>query len=215
MALISFAHRLIFIKTVKTAGTSIEVDLSQRLEDAAIVTPVNPPIQGHHPRNCAVADDPQGYFAHMSAKQIRTLLGAQTFTAFTKICVERAPLAKCISHFHMWHNSDQHNAAFADSWEDYCAVGRFPVNVDMYSEIRAGVRHSLVDHVLRYDQLETALPAVLARCGIKDFKLTSRAKSEYSRNTVITPDQVTAPQRAKINAAFAETLALTGITWDD
>ncbi len=49
--IVSHEHRFIFIKTRKTAGTSIEVALSQIAGDDAIVTPIDPPEPQHDPRN--------------------------------------------------------------------------------------------------------------------------------------------------------------------
>jgi hypothetical protein len=49
--IVSHEHRFIFIKTHKTAGTSVEVALSGLAGDDAIVTPVHPPEPGHQARN--------------------------------------------------------------------------------------------------------------------------------------------------------------------
>src|ERR1700682_2469961 len=49
--IISHKYKLIFIKTAKTAGTSIEVFLSKQCGPMDIVTPIAPPIEGHQPRN--------------------------------------------------------------------------------------------------------------------------------------------------------------------
>jgi hypothetical protein len=49
--IISHRHRFIFIKTRKTAGTSIEVYLSRFCGEEDVVTPLNPPVEGHEPRN--------------------------------------------------------------------------------------------------------------------------------------------------------------------
>jgi hypothetical protein len=47
MALVSFKYNLVFVKTQKTAGSSIEVDLGARLEESAVVTPVYPEPKHH------------------------------------------------------------------------------------------------------------------------------------------------------------------------
>lgn len=49
--ILSYAHRFIFLKVPKTAGTSVEIVLSQLAGPDAIVTPVHPPEAGHGPRN--------------------------------------------------------------------------------------------------------------------------------------------------------------------
>ena len=49
--IISHKHKFIFVKTVKTAGTSIEAFLSQHCGPDDVLTPIFPAIEGHQPRN--------------------------------------------------------------------------------------------------------------------------------------------------------------------
>jgi hypothetical protein len=49
--IISHEHKFIFLKTRKTAGSSIEVFLAGHLGPDAIVTPIDPPSPDHEPRN--------------------------------------------------------------------------------------------------------------------------------------------------------------------
>ena len=63
--IISHKYRFIFVKTLKTAGTSIEVFLSQHCGPDDVVTPILPHVEPHLPRNH------DGYFNHMPAWEIR------------------------------------------------------------------------------------------------------------------------------------------------
>ncbi len=216
MALVSFRHGLVFVKTAKTAGTSIETDLSQRLEDAAIVTPILPPEPGHVARNYLGPDGVPLFRNHMPATQIRAQIGAERFDAMTRICVEREPVEKCISHFHMLRNSSLHNAdgSYRKSWAEYVEDGKFPDSVAVYTERRGAARVSLMTHILRYDRLAQDLPPLLDALGIPGFVLRARAKAEYSRNRLVLPADVTAQQRARIYDAFADTLQVCGFDWN-
>lgn len=210
MAIISFKYNFIFIKTVKTAGTSIEADLSQNVEDDAIVTPIYPPSALHTPRNWET--DSGNFYNHMSAAEVRKILGSDVFGDMLKFCVERDPITKCISHFHMLRNSSLHNkdGSYNLSWDDYCQAGKFPVDINKYTTETDGNRSLIVDKILRYENLEEDLQKTLQQCGIMDFKLKSTEKSEYSVNRLVSIREVTDKQRAIINQSFAETKAILG-----
>ncbi len=210
MTIISFKYNFIFIKTVKTAGTSIESDLSQNVEDDAIVTPIYPTSALHTPRNWET--EIGKFYNHMSAAEIKKLLGSEVFEKMFKFCVERDPITKCISHFHMLRNSPIHNkdGKYNLSWEDYCQAGKFPIDINKYTVGNSGNRSLMVDKILRYENLEAELHQTLQECGLTNFKLKSTEKSEYSKNKLITIEEVLDSQRNLIDRAFAETREIAG-----
>jgi len=213
MAIISFKHRFIFIKTRKTAGTSIEVELEKIAGADAVVTPIIPAEPGHSARNHLGKDGQVAFFNHMRAVRIRALIGEQQFGKMFKFCVEREPVSKCISHFHMLRNSPVHNqdGQYTKDWQAYCEDGNFPINVGSYSEVQDGRHRLLVDRVLPYEDIAESLPRLLNALGVEGFRLTARAKSAYAKNRLITKAAVTACQRRTIYAAFAKTYELTGL----
>lgn len=205
--LLSWRHNFLFIKTSKTAGTSIEADLASHLEDEAIVTPISPPVAGHTPRNYAHKDG--DFFNHMDARAIRSRIGVDAFNGLFKFCVEREPVAKCISHFHMLKRAPNLAAQYADmSWDDYCKAGSFPNNLMAYTERTNARTHVLVNRFLAYETLEADLPVLLETLGISGFRLKTRAKAEYSQDRLIRPEDVTDEQRAIIYRSFKACLGL-------
>jgi hypothetical protein len=103
--LISHQKKFIFIKTRKTAGTSIEGVLQQ------FATPPNHPVTHAQPfmdtEHGVVGarglggqtDDP--LWAHSSASEIEKYLGKEQFRTYTKIYSVRNPFDKVVSWF--WH----------------------------------------------------------------------------------------------------------------
>jgi hypothetical protein len=218
MTVISFRHKLIFIKTVKTAGTSIEVDLSARVEPEAIVTPIIPAIDGHQPRNYGGGEQGGDFYNHMTAHEVRERLGPDRFDTFHSFAVEREPVSKCLSHFHMLKNrSDAHGLPAAErealTWDEYVRQGRFPIDVKRYQDPDRPDQ-LLVNEILAYETLDTELPALLSRRGIHGFKLMARAKAEYGKVRHADLSTVTEKQRKTIYRAFAGAIALTGLYED-
>ncbi len=213
MTVISFQHRFVFIKTQKTAGTSIEIDLAGHLGPDAVITAVEPAVKGHDPRNHIRGG--RALRAHADIGEIREFLGADVLASMAILCVEREPVDKCLSHFHMKRNSPYHNpdGAYTRDWAEYCEEGAFPVDTARWAErdAQSGRWRRRADHVIAYERLETDLPALLAGLGVPDFRLTSRAKSGYRAPVLARAEDVTPAQRQRIYDAFADSRALTGL----
>lgn len=210
MTIISFEHNFIFVKTAKTAGTSIEIELSKCIEEEAIVTPIWPPIRGHRPRNFQRPG--ADFLTHMSARRIKEYLGETTFNRMFKFCFEREPVAKCLSHFHMARNSRYHNLeGYRKTWAQYCDDKDFPIDAGKYSEIKDGVPYKIVDVVFPYEELSSSLGRVTEMLKIPGFKLEATAKSEFSKKQILTIDEVEQRQRDAIYDAFEQSLLVSGL----
>ena len=76
--IVSHKHKFIFIKTVKTAGTSIEVDLNKVLGENDIATPIYPAVGGHKAQNYMVKNELFWTIEcrkHMTAREVRKVVG--------------------------------------------------------------------------------------------------------------------------------------------
>jgi len=131
--IISHKHNFIFVKTAKTAGTSIEVFLDQYCGEDDILTPFAFPEENHNPRNYRGLFNPlptikqkfstnsltwvelrsmlknflifQRFYHHIPAYEIRRRVGEEVWNNYYKFTVERNPWEKVISGWFYYRNS--------------------------------------------------------------------------------------------------------------
>lgn len=190
--IISHKYRFIFIKTVKTAGTSIEVYLSPHCGARDILTPINPPVEGHRPRNA------RGFYHHFSAWGVRQSVPKDIWDGYFKFCVERNPWDKTISDFSM----ARHRSGGKLDFDGYLDLGRFCTSWELYTD--ADDRTILVDEVLSYEKLDDELGRVFGALGIPwPGRLEIYAKSEYRRDRRHYREFYNERQKARVAEAFA------------
>ncbi|HXR88856.1 MAG TPA: sulfotransferase family 2 domain-containing protein [Steroidobacteraceae bacterium] len=196
--LISHKYRFIFIKTRKTAGTSLEVDLSRVMGESDVVTEIKPPEEGHLARNFAIGR----FYNHMPAREVRSVIGRRIFGSYFKFCIEREPVDKCVSWYSMRKNSPAHSRGNdALTWDGLLRSRDFPLDEGLYTSRWGGL---LVDRVLHYERLSDELPALCKELVIPlEFK--SRAKSGFRTEVPVTWDD-----RQLIYRAFRKSLKFTG-----
>jgi hypothetical protein len=227
--IISHKHKFIFIKTAKTAGTSIEIFLSKHCGAQDIVTPIFPPVEGHLPRNDQGLFNPlpeilsganrsraafndlvrrRKFFNHMPASLVQQRVPGAIWRSYFKFAVERNPWEKVLSHYHM----NAHRAGSL-SLDQYFKVGKFPLNFPRYTD-RSG-KEIIVDRVVRYENLTAELTEVFAQLKIPFAgTLGPKAKSEY--RTDRTPYQLVfnEQQRQRIEQVFAREIELHGYRFE-
>jgi hypothetical protein len=195
--IISHRHKFIFIKTRKTAGTSVEIALSRFCGPEDIITPIaaadeeirhaqggRGPQNFHLPRRAILRGMPQrplsmrddvralksgvGFFNHMGAALIRKRIPANIWNGYYKFCFERNPWDKTLSDF-FWKKR-----AYFPDWtlDDYFAHGVFPQDSGLYCSGNLPV----VDRVCRYETLEDNLREVCAHLDIPFDGELPRAK---------------------------------------
>jgi hypothetical protein len=204
VAIVSFSKKFIFVKTAKTAGTSIEVFLSQYCSGADIVTPIFPANPSHVPCNFT-SQGATTFYNHMPAVEIRQALEPEQFSTFFKFCFERHPIDKCLSHFAMLLNSPGHQAeGNPKTWEDYLERGVFPNNSPIYTDEGGNL---LVDRIYKYEELAQSIKDVCAEIGVSGAELTVFEKAGFRHGV---PEFATVmrntAQKDRIMKAFESTL---------
>lgn len=222
--IISHAYRFIFIKTLKTAGTSIEIFLSQHCGDADIVTPIYPHVEPHRARNHQGWFNPipeilggrdvhqawldfcqrKHFYNHIPAAVVRARVSRRIWRNYFKFCVERNPWDKTISHYWML----RHRAGGVLSWEDFFARRDFPVNYPLYADRGEAL---LVDRVVRYERLAEDLGAVFHELGVPWYgTLGVQAKGEYRTDRSHPAETLTTAQIEAVANIFAPEIRMHG-----
>ena len=195
--IVSHKHRFIFLKTRKTAGTSIELSLRPHCGPDDIITPVTEDRtapQSGGPRNylhdragwslrdhiawrlrgdrCLKTQPAIGYFGHVRGCDLRDRLAPELWRDYFKLTIERNPWDRQVSHY-FWRT--RRAGARRPSFRDYLLATEPLRNWEIYTDRDAVI----VDAVLRYDRLEEGLDVIAARLGLPAFQRIARAKASH------------------------------------
>ena len=212
--IISHKYKFIFIKTRKTAGTTIEYNLSKYLGKNDIICPSEQAnyLSQNYIQQTSLSKflatlklknfSKKFYFKftdYIHAIDIKKKIDKKIYQNYFKFCVEREPIDKSISFYFMRKNSPNSNYKRKNmSWTEFVNKKRFPVDTNFYTH----KNRLIIDKIIRYENLETELPLILHNLGIKDFKIE---KSVNNRFRGIDPI-VTENQKKIIYNEFRSTL---------
>jgi hypothetical protein len=229
--IISHKHKFIFIKTVKTAGTSLEVFLSQHCGADDVLTLFDPPIDEHEPRNYEIGAGriseilrtPFGprsawrclltrrrrFYNHMPAWVVRLRVPPGIWNSYFKFCVERNPWDKVLSHYHM----HAYRVGGALSLEQYFAKGKFPINYPRYTN--PSESRIIVDRVVRYENLIDELGEIFTRLNVPfEGDLGVRKKGHFRTDRTPYQSVFSPKQRHIVERVFAREIQLHGYRFE-
>lgn len=191
--IVSHARKFIFIKSTKTAGTSIEAALSQFCGGNDVVTPL-----GDYRHN----RDENGDWVHRSmnpgdfaqeepALSIRAKVGEAVWSDYFKFSIARNPWDRAVSSF-SWHNRRREGQKRGLLQHlglpiDEVAMMKRDFTRFVRTELKTNDRFYImddqlcVDFVIRYESLEAGFAEVCKRIGVAAVTLP-RLKSGFRKD---------------------------------
>ncbi len=228
--IISHKYKFIFIKTRKTAGSSIQIYLSEHCGQDDIVSTIDRPERPYHPRNFRGLYNPipelmekkspakvaralgrfftlKKFQSHIKARDVRERIPKDIWEGYYKFTVERNPWDKVLSHYHFvrqrYSKYDQNI-----SFEEYLDVAELPYNYPKYTDLNNNI---MVDRVLRYENLNDELADVFAQLGVPfEGSLGPQEKSHYRKDRRPYQEVYTPGQRDAVAKLFDQEISMHG-----
>jgi len=184
--IISHSHRYIFIKSEKTAGTSIEAALSKHCTSDDIVTPLgdywfNRDERGEWIHNAMNAD---GFSQHDPAAEVKRKVPPEIWNNYFRFSVTRNPWDRVVSYF-SWEARNRKELKPARNWYHRLGIpfNEFRETRRLFHQYAAGDDWTTndrfyildgalcVDFVIRYERLGDDLAEVCRRVGLPAIAL--------------------------------------------
>lgn len=166
MVMVSHGKRFVFLKTRKTAGTSLEMLMEPFCAPPGHV--VQEPTPERITPHGVVGSRMQGranrgqWHNHMPAALVRDALGAETFDAYRKITSVRDPFDRMVSWFHFKKRDAQRKPRTREeiraAFRRKVLTGNWPNDWEVVSLND----RFLPDHVIRFERLHDDVAALIA-----------------------------------------------------
>jgi hypothetical protein len=230
--IISHEHKFIFLKTRKTAGTSVEIALSGFCGERDVITPISPAdealrqkLSHRGPQNFRVLSKyaPKdrsplstkkrmrqkqiGYYNHMSAEEIRATIGTTIWDEYFKFCFERNPWDKAISrYFHGTRKGEPRPSLLeflrSEDPNKLSNFGIYSIDGDL-----------AVDHVGLYENLDSELERIVALLNLPEKISLPRAKATFRKDRRHYRDVMGPEERSMIERVCAREIARFGYSF--
>jgi len=221
--IISHKYKYIFIKTSKTASTSIELALSRYCGDEDIITPVSPEDElernrlGYRgPQNYLPADvdcshidreaaKKHGFYNHISGKEIQHFVGEETWSSYYKFCFERNPWDRFISLYY-WRCKAEPRPTIAEFLES-----KYPLMLRKHGfNLYTANGEIIVNRVCRYENLSEELEQVRVQLGLPEKLDLPWAKSSFRNDRRSYRDILSPKQQEEIGKLFNQEISMFG-----
>lgn len=232
--IICHQYRFIFLKTNKTAGTSVEIALSRFCDENDIVTHLSeeeeelrqqsggkPSTRYHahwteyHPgdwyRRIFQGRHKRRFYNHIPAKKLQKRIDPDIWNDYFKFCIERNPWDRVISqYFWRYKQVPEDQRPTMDEFLDSTHVRSLRRKGWFLYTINGEVQ---VDRILRYEHLAEDLESVRQRLGLPGPVELPSTKSTWRSDRRHYRDVLTNGQRDRIAEMFRDEIALMGYTF--
>lgn len=226
--IISHRYKFIFIKTNKTAGTSVEIALSRACGPDDIITPISREDEGTRaslgyrgPQNYLSSpseynlkdvsklivrrERKRAFYNHMAAHAIRARIGEAMWNDYFKFCFERNPWDRVVSLYY-WKarlNPAIEISEFVDSGGAAILKQR---GYELYT-INGAIA---VDKVYRFETIKEDLADIRSRLSISEELNLPLAKAQFRKDRRSYRDILSEEEQRKIAALFGDEIRLFG-----
>lgn len=227
--IINHQYRFIFLKTSKTAGTSVEIALSKFCDRGDVITPIYAPDEEIRrglaypgPRNYTVPFsryEPGDWVNllvwrrrlrmrnHMGAATVKRLVPTDVWSSYFKFAIERNPWDKVVSKYYWDHRGKPETSI--EEWIRSGAGNR----INGY-EIYAIQGQLAVDRVLRYERLTEELAELSRTLRLPSIPELPRAKGAFRGDRRHYSEILSPAERQHIAVVYAREIALMGYQFE-
>jgi hypothetical protein len=212
--IISHKYKYIFLKTNKTAGTSIEIALSKNCGPMDVITPISPKDEelraqlGHPGPQNYIIDGRCDYYNHIPAEDVKASIADDVWRSYFKFCFERNPYDRVVS---LYYYRNQREPRISIS--DFIAHGSLGLLKQKGSDVYRIKNKIVVDKVLRFERINEELESVRKHVGIPDKIELPNAKSGFRQDQRSYRDILCHDDKNIISKMFEAKLHDFGYKW--
>ena len=206
--IIMHGKRIIFLKTKKTAGSSIEFLLTKYCDNNDIMTPLSEEeeilrekMYGRKAQNYVIPfskwkfsdyiryikGKKVEFYNHIPALKVKRYVDEKIWRKYYKFCFERNPYDKVISYVYFRHHDLIKNPHEVNEYIDEPLLkALIKGGREIYTDNKLNI---IVDRVYLYEQLKDAVTDILKKIGVDYNGDIPKLKSGY-RKTKMPPEMI-------------------------